>query len=143
MSDEQLVWSGSPSQILNLPVFVVCGVLFFLVIPIFIALWKWLVLRNTRYELTSERLKIRSGVLNKELDELELYRVRDYKLEQPLVLRIFSLGNITLRTADTSHPYIVLRAIHDGEHVREQIRKYVEECRGKKRVLPLDLEQAQ
>ena len=143
MSDEQPVWSGSPSQILNLPVFVVCGVLFFLVIPIFIALWKWLVLRNTRYELTSERLKIRQGVLNKELDELELYRVRDYKLEQPLVLRIFSLGNITLRTSDTSHPYIVLRAIHEGEHVRELIRKYVEECRIKKRVLPLDLEQAQ
>ena len=143
MSDEQLVWSGSPSQILNLPVFVVCGVLFFLVIPIFIALWKWLVLRNTRYELTSERLKIRQGVLNKELDELELYRVRDHKLEQPLVLRIFSLGNITLRTADTSHPYIVLRAVRDGEHVLDLIRKHVEECRIKKRVLPLDMEQAQ
>ena len=142
MSDEQLVWSGSPSQILNLPVFVVCGVLFFLVVPIFIALWKWLVLRNTRYELTSERLKIRQGVLNKELDELELYRVRDHKLEQPFFLRIFSLGNITLRTADTTHPYIVLRAIHDGEHVLDLIRKYVEECRIKKRVLPLDLEQA-
>jgi len=142
MTQEELVWSGSPSQILNLPVFVACGLLFFLVIPIFIALWKWLVLRNTRYELTSERLRIRQGVLNKELDELELYRVRDYRIEQPLVLRIFSLANITLRTSDTSHPYIVLRAIRDGEHVREQIRKYVEECRVKKRVLPLDLEQA-
>ena len=142
MQNEELVWNGSPSQILNLPVFVVCGLLFFLVIPIFIALWKWLVLRNTRYELTSERLRIRQGVLNKELDELELYRVRDYKLEQPLVLRMFSLANITLRSSDTSHPHIVLRAIRDGEHVREQIRKYVEECRVKKRVLPLDLEQA-
>ena len=80
-------------------------------------------------------------MLNKELDELELYRVRDYKLDQPLILRIFSLGNITLRTSDTSHPLIVLRAIQDGEHVREQIRRYVEECRVKKRVLPLDLEQ--
>lgn len=138
---EPVVWTGSPSQILNVPVYLVCGLLFFLVVPVFIGLWKWLVLRNTQYELTSERLRIRQGVLNKMLDELELYRVRDYKLEQPLLLRIFSLGNITLRTSDTSHPYIVLRGITDGEHVREQLRKYVEECRVKKRVLPLDLEQ--
>src|SRR5688572_16671211 len=143
MQSEELVWSGSPSQVLNVPVYAVCLLLFWLVVPVFYAAWNWLVLRNTRYELTSERLKIRQGVLNKELDELELYRVRDHKLEQPFFLRIFSLGNITLRTADTSHPYIVLRAIHDGEHVLDLIRKYVEECRVKKRVLPLDLEQAQ
>lgn len=141
MTTEEVVWTGSPSQILNLPVYLVCGLLFWLIVPIFIAVWKWLVLRNVKYELTSERLKIRQGVLNKELDELELYRVRDYKLEQPFLLRIFSLGNITLRTSDTSHPYIVLRGIRDGEHVREQMRRHVEECRVKKRVLPLDLEQ--
>ena len=81
-------------------------------------------------------------MLNKRLDELELYRVRDYNLEQPFWLRLFSLANITLRSSDTSHPVIVLRAIREGEHVREQIRKYVEECRVKKRVLPLDLEQS-
>ena len=142
MQSEELVWSGSPSQVLNVPVYAVCVLLFWLVVPVFYAAWKWLVLRNIRYELTSERLRIRQGVLNKELDELELYRIRDYKLEQPLILRLFSLGNITLRTSDTSHPLIMLRAIRDGEHVREQIRKYVEECRVKKRVLPLDLEQA-
>lgn len=138
---EHVVWTGSPSHIFNVPVYLVCGLLFFLVVPIFIGLWKWLVLRNIQYELTSERLRIRQGVLNKMLDELELYRVRDYKLEQPLFLRLFSLGNITLRTSDTSHPHIVLHAIRNGEQVREQLRKYVEECRVKKRVLPLDLEQ--
>lgn len=141
MAQEEVVWTGSPSQVLNLPVYVVCGLLFWLVIPVFIAVWKWLVLRNTRYELTTERLRIRQGVLNKELDELELYRVRDYRLEQPFCLRLFSLGNITLRSSDTSHPFIVLRAIRDGEAVREQIRTHVEECRVKKRVLPLDVDQ--
>src|SRR5688572_9820473 len=117
MQNEEVVWTGSPSQLLNVPIYIVCALLFFLVVPVFYAVWKWLVLRNIKYELTSERLKIRQGVLNKQLDELELYRVRDYKLEQPLILRLFSLGNITLRTSDTSHPLIVLRAIRDGEHV--------------------------
>lgn len=141
MAQEEVVWTASPSQVLNIPVYLVCGLLFWLVVPVFIAIWKWLVLHNTRYELTTERLRIRQGVLNKDLDELELYRVRDYRLEQPFILRLFSLGNITLRSSDTSHPVVVLRAIRGGEAVREQIRKHVEECRVKKRVLPLDVDQ--
>ena len=141
MTTDEIVWSGSPSQILNLPVYIVCGLLFWLVVPIFIAIWKWLVLRNVRYELTTERLKVRQGVFNKVLDEIELYRVRDYRLEQPFWLRLFSLGNIGMGTNDSSNPYVELRAVHESEQVYEKIRKHVEECRVKKRVLPLDLQQ--
>jgi uncharacterized membrane protein YdbT with pleckstrin-like domain len=98
------------------------------------------VIRSIRYELTTERLKLRQGVLNRTLDELELYRVRDYKLEQPFFLRIFSLGNIVIRTTDTTHPYIVLRAVRDGENVLELVRRHVEECRARKNVRALDLQ---
>lgn len=141
MQTEELVWSGSPSQVLNLPVYLVCALFCWLIIPIFVALWKWLVLRNVRYELTTERLKLRQGVLNKELEEIELYRVRDYRLERPFWLRLFSLGNITLRTTDESNPFIELKAVRDAESVYELARKHVEDCRVKKRVLPLNLEQ--
>jgi uncharacterized membrane protein YdbT with pleckstrin-like domain len=139
-SSEALVWQGSPSQLLNFPVFLVCVLLFWLVIPVFVAVWKWLVVRNIRYELTSERLRVRRGVLNKELDEMELYRVRDYKLEQPLILRVFSLGNVTVTSTDISEPVFTLRAIRESEQVRERIRLYVEECRTKKRVRAIDLQ---
>jgi uncharacterized membrane protein YdbT with pleckstrin-like domain len=139
-SSDELVWQGSPSQLLNFPVFLVCALLFWLVIPIFVALWKWLVVRNLRYELTTERLRVRSGVLNKALEELELYRVRDYKLEQPLILRLFSLGNVTVTSTDVSQPTVTLRAIRNSEQVREQIRFYVEDCRTRKRVRAIDLE---
>jgi uncharacterized membrane protein YdbT with pleckstrin-like domain len=139
-STEQAVWAGSPSQLLNFPVFLVCVLLCWLVIPIFVALWKWLVVRNMRYELTSERLRVRTGVLNKELEETELYRVRDYKLEQPLALRLFSLGNITVTSTDISQPVVTLHAIRNSEAVREQIRHYVEDCRTKKRVRAIDVE---
>lgn len=140
MANENAVWSGTPSQVINLPSFVLLGLFFWLVIPIFIILWRWLVLKNTRYELTTERLRIRHGVLNKKMDELELYRVRDYQLEEPFWLRLFGLGNITLQTSDRSHPVVILRAIRDSQQVREQIRSAVEECRVKKRVREVDVE---
>ena len=140
MSDETLLWRGTPSQLVNLPWYVLWLLLFWLVIPLFILLWQWLVIRTTVYELTSERLKLRRGVLNKHLDEVELYRVRDYQLEQPFLLRLFGLGNILLRTSDRSHPSVRLRAIRDGEQLYERIRSAVEQCRSRKGVRELDVE---
>ena len=139
-AEEKLLWSGSPSQVINLPVYVLWGLFFWLVFPIFVILWQWLVLRNTKYELTTERLKTRRGVINKHVDDLELYRVRDYQLEQPLFLRLFGLGNITMQTSDKSHPVVVIRAIPEPEQLREQIRVAVEACRVKKRVREIDFE---
>ena len=138
--EEELVWTGSPSQVVNTLVFIVCALLVWLVVPLFVAIWKWLVVRNIRYELTTERIRLREGVLNKRLDEVELYRVRDYRLEQPFYIRIFSLGHITIRTTDTSNPVIVLRAIANSEHVLELVRRHVEECRARKNVRALDME---
>ena len=140
MAEEREVWSGTPSQVINLPTFVVCVLLFFLVIPVFYALWRWLVVKMTKYELTTERLRTRYGVLNRKTDELELYRVRDYKFDQPFYLRIFSLGNIIMDTSDRSHPRVTIRAIPNGEQLREQIRTHVEACRVAKRVREVDFE---
>ena len=140
MSEEKDVWFGTPSQVVNLGSFVLWGLFFWLVFPLLIILWKWLVIRNTKYELTTQRLRMRHGVLNKKTDELELYRIRDYKLDQPFFLRMFSLSNIILETSDRSHPQFVLRAIKNGEELRESLRTFVEECRTRKRVREVDLE---
>jgi uncharacterized membrane protein YdbT with pleckstrin-like domain len=105
-----------------------------------VILWKWLVVKYTKYELTNERLRIRHGVLNKETDDLELYRVRDYKLEQPFFLRILSLGNVVLKTSDRSHPVVTIKADKGGEAMRELLRKYVKECRVRKQVREVDFE---
>lgn len=140
MAQERLLWSGTPSQVINFPAFVLLGLLFWLVIPIFIILWRWLVVKNIKYELATERLKTRRGVINKNMDDLELYRVRDYKLEQPIFLRIFSLGNITLQTSDKSHFTVTIRAIPNGDELRELLRNAVEACRVKKGVRAVDFE---
>ena len=140
MSDERDIWYGTPSQVINLGSFIFLGLFFWLVIPLLIILWKWLTIKYTKYELTTQRLRTRYGILNKKTDELELYRVRDYKLVQPFFLRIFSLSNIVLETSDKSHPQVILQAIPNGEQLREKLRTHVEECRMKKRVREVDFE---
>lgn len=165
---ERTLWTGTPSQWINFPqyvlwlsVFVVlialgvmmwesmqvtlpAAMLWALVIaafiPLFVIAWKCAIVATTQYELTTERLRTRWGVFNKHLDELELYRVRDYRLQQPFFLRLVSLANITLQTSDRSHATFTLRAISSAESVREQMRTHVEEARRRRGVRELDIE---
>lgn len=129
---ENVEWQGTPSQISNLAYFVVCGVLFFLVIPLLLILWRWLQTKYTKYALTSERLIMSKGVLNKTTNQLELYRVRDYRHEQPFFLRIFGLSNIVLISTDKTDKVLNLIAIRDGGDLITQIRSNVEGLRRSK-----------
>jgi uncharacterized membrane protein YdbT with pleckstrin-like domain len=140
MTEERSVWSGSPSQVVNFGTYVFCGLFFWLAFPLLVMFWQWLAVKNTKYELTTQRLRMRSGILNKQTDELELYRVRDFEVREPLFLRLFSKANIVLCGSDRTHPEVVLRAVPNAEEIREQIRKYVEECRTRKKVREVDFE---
>lgn len=139
MKQEESVWSGTPSQVINFGPYVLCLLGCWLIVPIFIALWKYLVVRTTRYEVTTQRLRLRTGVFNKETQDLELYRVKDFKVDQPFFLRLFSVANIVLETSDRSHPNVTLRAVPDAESLLDQIRHNVEALRSSRGVRELDL----
>lgn len=137
---EQTLWEASPSQVTNFVPYLLLSILAPLVLPLLAIVWIYLVTRCTRYELTSHRLRTSHGVLNREVNELELYRVRDYRLEQPFFLRLFGLSTLVLMTSDTTDPVVRLRAIPNGRHVLDQIRSLVEDRRRAIGVRELNIE---
>ena len=164
MSTEQILWKGTPSQVLNLPAlllgFLAAGVLTAaallttfvagpLVIPVIAVAWvvclfpwfcKMIATRFDNYELTNERLKHSCGVFSRSVEVLELYRIKDMRQELPLHFRLFGLGRILLETSDRSTPTVVLNAIHRSNEVADLIRSNVEAQRDKKRVREVDFE---
>lgn len=140
MSIERTVWSGTPSQVINLSSFIYSGLFFWLIFPLFSAFWKWLEVKNTKYEITTQRLKTESGIFNKKLNDLELYRVQDYSVDEPFFLRLFGLCNITLETSDFTDPRITLLAISKNEQLNEKIRTYVEEAKAEKRLSMVNIQ---
>ena len=108
---ETTIWRGNPSQWKNFGGFVFAAIiaiaitvasifaarsasaesrrlgpfiLIFLLLPIFMALTRYLQTKNRIYELTTERLKTSEGVLNRVTDTLELYRVKDLETHASL-----------------------------------------------------------
>lgn len=111
-----------------------------LIIPLMMWLIRWGATKCTTYELTTQRLRIRSGIFSKRTDEMELFRVRDYTMEQPFLLRLVGLGNMTLITSDATTPTLAMRAIPGIENVREKLRTAVQNERDRKRVRQMDVD---
>ena len=157
---ERTIWQGSPSQAVNLPVYLLLGLglvvttvgLLFLrantapsattdlsarsVYPwIIVAIWllcgigalmTYLKVSTTKYVLTSERLRVTTGVLSTRTEDLELRRVRDSVILRPFWARVAGLGDVQILSADASTPRIILHAIRDPDGVQSMIRSNVQ-----------------
>jgi uncharacterized membrane protein YdbT with pleckstrin-like domain len=137
---EETVWRGSSSQWKNLGVFILCGLFCWLIVPIFIALARYLQTKCKIYELTTERLKITEGVFSKVTDTLELYRVKDLETRQPFLHRLVGIENIEINTSDVSTPFVLVEAIPSSVGFGDKLRNQVELIRTQKRVRELDVE---
>ena len=130
----KILWEDRPSQISNFWTYLL---LFWTIIFPVIA---YLKTRFTKYELSSERLKIKKGILSQNIEETELYRVKDYSIFKPFFLRIFGLGHLVLTTSDKNNKFVRLLAIREVEKIKDLIRDKVENARKKTGTKEVDFE---
>jgi len=129
-----ILWQDRPSPLMHLGLYLSCVLL----LPLPLALWRYVQVRTTQYTLTDERLICQQGVLHRTSDEVELYRVKDYVIKASLLYRWFGLSDLVLFTSDQSHPTLVLRGITNAHTVKELIRIQVEVLRAQKGVREID-----
>ena len=101
---------------------------------------KYFIVRTKEYRLTTERLLVESGILTRNSEEIELYRVRDWAVHKPFWLRIVGRGHVRVLSTDATAPDLYLTGIAKPEKVRELIRTNVENARDKKRVRHVDID---
>jgi uncharacterized membrane protein YdbT with pleckstrin-like domain len=106
-----------------------------------IILAKWLDYVAATYELTPERLVIRRGIFSKSIDEIELYRVKDIKLNFSLVNQWAGIGTIILLSSDetTRDAPLVIRDVPDAQRRRESLRDLVDKARRRRGVREVDM----
>lgn len=114
----------------------------FVVVGFIVLLVKWVENISTRYELTTQRLIIRSGIFMKRVDEIELFRVKDVRVDFSLINQLTGIGQITLRTSDPSSQGqdFILRDVPNAKALRETLRALVDQARQRRRVRELDID---
>lgn len=88
-------------------------------------------INSTKYKITNQRIIVESGLIGKRQEEVELGRVKDYKVNQTLTEKLQNIGSIIVISTDESTPEMKLDGIESPMAVKEIIRNAVREYRSR------------
>lgn len=68
-------------------------------------IWKVVALKSIYYEVAPDRIEWGRGILDRRVDNLDMFRVIDLKLHRSLLECILGIGTVRLTTKDDSDPH--------------------------------------
>jgi len=92
----------------------------------------------TTYILTNHRLVLKTGIVGKKEDQIDLFRVKDIRVAQGIKERAMGIGHIEVISTDSSSPKLVLEGIKDPNVVKELIWGAVKKAKGGRGVLYME-----
>ena len=113
------------------------AMIFLSLLTLSMACYRFSYIRNIRYMITPEIIRIRRGIFFKRMDQVELYRVKDYILTQSFILQVFRLMDLELKSTDPENPVIWLRGIPFSDLV-DTIREHVQQARQHNRIYEIN-----
>lgn len=127
---DNIQFTLQPSQWVNFPYYVAALAAFLLFREYFwvwwsalaLAFWNTIVVANIVYEFRQRTIMERSGVFSVSREEVNVYRVKSVKVEQPFWLRLVGLTNISIVSNEAYKPYLLLHAIPQGEAVSRFVK---------------------
>ena len=95
-----------------------------IVVGFFLFFFWWLKCKGTTLTVTSDRTRLRKGILSKSVTEVWHRDVRNVQLNQSFFQRIFGVGTIGVSSAGQNEIEIKVAGIPDPERVKTLIDKY-------------------
>lgn len=106
-----------------------------------IILVKWIANLAVTYELTEDRLILHKGILAKSIDEIELYRVKDVRIDFTVINQLADIGTITITSSDetTRAAPLVIADVNHARARREKLRELINAARRSRGVREIDM----
>ena len=110
-------------------------------VGLIVLLVKWVQNLAATYEITDERVIIRRGIIFKSIDEIELYRVKDVRLDFTLLNQWAGIGTLCVSSSDetTRAGDLLMTHVERAQQRREQLRRLVDTARQKRAVREIDM----
>jgi len=93
------------------------------VLVILILLLKAFKLKMIYYEVNADRIEWSRGILDRRVDNVDMFRVVDLKMRRSLLDCIFGVGTIALITTDKTDPVFEFEKIQDCRYLYDIIKK--------------------
>ena len=82
--------------------------------------WHWL---GRVYRITSDRIELESGILRKQVRNLDLWRVQDLVFEQGLMQRLLGLGSVRVTSSDRDTPHVRIGPIRRPRQLYDLLKR--------------------
>ncbi len=115
----------------------ITGVGLSIVVVLLFAL-KVLKMKMTYYEVNSDRIEHSRGILDRRVDNLDMFRVVDLKLRRTILDCLFGIGQVTLITTDKSDPEFTFEKVHHCRKLYDVIKKASLEADQSQRVVHVE-----
>jgi len=142
----QVIFSGAPSQVINIPAFLKGGAVIALVAAIhlyasdeFPFQWRLVLIQAlavmfgvglpflktalTEIVIDTERITWTQGILRRRVSSLDLSLIRGVTTVHPWWQRLFGTGSVILKTSDPAHPVRRLPGIRNAEQLRRRLEE--------------------
>jgi hypothetical protein len=80
-------------------------------------------LKTTSYEVSSDRIEWSRGLLDRKVDNLDMFRVIDLKLRRSLLDCVVGVGTVTVMTTDKSDPEFTFEKVRHPRKLYDAIKK--------------------
>jgi uncharacterized membrane protein YdbT with pleckstrin-like domain len=80
-------------------------------------------LRMVYYEVTPARIEWNRGILDRKVDNLDMFRIIDLKLRRSALDCILGIGAVVLTTTDKSDPEFAFEKVRDPRRLYDIIKK--------------------
>jgi uncharacterized membrane protein YdbT with pleckstrin-like domain len=107
------------------------------VFSMLLAIYRYLFIRRVIYLVTPQYIRISKGIFFKQIDTVELFRVKDYSITEPFLLQVFKLMDLHLKTTDPENPILWLRGIPQSDII-DIIRERVLETRKHNQIVEIN-----
>ena len=116
------------------------------------SMWQWLVVvctlgiayvyywlrgLSTRYEITTQRVRVEEGIFSKAKESVELFRIDHFDVLKPLGMRLVGHCRLELRSSDTNFSTVVIFGVPDLEALADTLRECSLRERTRRRVTTL------
>ena len=100
----------------------------------------YLVRISTEYRIFSDSLEVESGIIARNIDNIQLFRVRDVGLNQSMLGRMLNVGNVAIASTDQSAPHLVLRGVDNPRDMYETLRELIAKSQAARRTMIVEEE---
>ena len=107
-------------------------------IVVLVLLLKVFKLKMIYYEVSTDRIEWSRGILDRRVDNVDMFRVIDLKMRRSLLDCIFGVGKVELITTDKTDPEFVFEKVSDCRYLYDIIKKASLEADRKSSVIHLE-----